>query len=502
MNKSISTLALLGLATAPSFAEVISLDNPKPNIVLIFSDDVGFEEFGLYGVVEGESNTPNIDALAEQGVAFKTAWAQSISGPSRSMLYTGMYGASTGAYDNKLCWQPGEGELKDTEKFPALTRIIHDAGYNVGVAGKWHFAVGGNLGQDNDILGVDEYITWIQDPKTIEKITGYLPVMDEFDEVAAISGDPKLSRFWRPALVHNGEFVKTTKKDYGPDMLCDFVLDFIDRNVESDQPFFAVYPQVLAHGAHCPTPIDTLNGVVPNNVSDKSKYFRSQIRYADRLVGKVVDKLKEEGVWDNTILIYTSDNGTTASAKSKGVEYGVHIPFVVGGGLIEKRGLTDELIDFTDVLPTLAAFAGAEIPSKYKIDGVNIKPFLTGTSNETKDVIYSFPGVSSLIRTKDFLLEAVSPLSGNPHGRFYKTNGSFDGKDYENVTHDPKYKKERDRFEVLLSERPVNLPDSFDDPRWSECKSSKQGKNFWNDEKRLQKHHDLPKSYQFYDPSF
>lgn len=197
----------------------------------------------------------------------------------------------------------------------------------------------------------------------------------------------------------------------------------------------------------------------------------------------------------------SSDNGTTSSAKSKGVEYGVHVPFVVAGAGVKRRGMVDELMDFTDVLPTIADFAGARIPARFHVDGVSLKPFLSGVSETTKPVIHSFPGPARLVRTKGFMLEAVCPLYDKPRGRFYKTNGSWDGRGYDNITHNPEFKVERERFEAMMNELPAMLPTSWDDPVWEHA-SMRKGYKHFNDPKRRETHLSLPKKYQFYDESF
>ncbi|MBK3519940.1 sulfatase-like hydrolase/transferase [Carboxylicivirga marina] len=503
MNRLIFIIISLCLTLSVNAQKAVK----RPNIVVILSDDVGFEEFGIYNVKKGEaSNTPNIDALGEQGVCFKTAWAQSICGPSRSMFYSGNYAASNGAYDNKICWRPGN-EAKDLDRFPNFIKILHDAGYKTAVAGKWHNPIGGHLGAHNDLLGVDKYIVWNSYPEKVEALTGVKLTPDENWEIAAISQEPILSRYWKPAYVQNGEVMKTSMKDYGPDILADFICNFIEENAQTEEPFLAFYPMVLAHGAHCVTPIDVANGAEASNQHYKKGtkagygYFLNQIRYADQLVGQVVKSIHKAGIADNTIIIYASDNGTTSSAKGKGVEYGVHVPLMVAGAGIKQRGMTDELIDFTDILPTIADFANTSIPSKYNVDGTSVKHFLTGQSNETKSVIYAHPGVSTLIRTKDFMLEAVSPLYGYPNGRFYLTNGSYDGRGYENITHDENYKGERALFEQYLQNMNSKLPHSFDDKIWAD-KKLKKGLKFFNNEKRKKAHLSLPKAYQFYDPAF
>ena len=230
--------------------------------------------------------------------------------------------------------------------------------------------------------------------------------------------------------------------------------------------------------------------------------FENQIRYMDKLVGDIVKTVEDQGIADNTIILYSSDNGTTSVAKGKGVEYGVHIPFIVSGKDIKQRGLTDELTDFTDVLPTLAEFAGAKIPSKYNVDGKSLVSFLTGKSETTKPVIYSQPGVCSLARTKTHMLEAVSPVYGYPKGRFYATNGSYDGRGYENVTHNAAHAETRAEFDTYLEQYHNLTPKSFDDPLWQEHKALLRGYKFFNNEKRKKAHLKLPLNYQFYDPSF
>lgn len=296
-------------------------------------------------------------------------------------------------------------------------------------------------------------------------------------------------------------------KDYGPDIFNDYVLNFIEENAKSEQPFLMYYTQVLPHGAHCPTPDLVARGEPATNESFKKgsekgmKMFLAQMNYADKLVGKVVKKVEEMGIADNTIILYSSDNGTTSSAKGKGVEYGVHVPFIVAGAGIKQRGMTTELMDFTDVLPTLAEFAGAAIPEKYNVDGTSLKPFLTGASESTKPVIYSFPGPTRLVRTKEFMLEAVCPLYDQPQGRFYKTNGSWDGRGYENITHNPEFAGERKRFERLLRQYPNQLPDSWDAPLWKDASMAK-GFKFYTNPKTAEKHLQLPIDYKFYDATF
>ena len=215
---------------------------------------------------------------------------------------------------------------------------------------------------------------------------------------------------------------------------------------------------------------------------------------------------RQDYSWVLTIpIVIFADTAALPFLRTAGVEYGVHVPFIAGGSVdgkpLKQRGLTDELMDFTDVLPTLVEFAGGEIPSHYNVDGKSMAPFLTGKSETTKPVIYSFPAVSTLIRTKEFMLEAVSPLYGKERGRFYKTNGSYDGRGYENITHNPEYAEVRKQFDQYLAQMPNPLPTSWEDPVWDADKFMKRSKKFWSNKKQSKKHHELPKEYQFYDPA-
>lgn len=481
----------------------------RPNIVVILSDDAGFEEFGIYKVKQGEvSNTPNIDQLGEEGVAFAHCWGQAICGPSRAMFITGNYPVHNGAYDNKLFFMPGQvDKTAHKARMPHFTQIAQAAGYKVAVSGKWHNPSGYMLPDEAEELGVDTYRVWDASPEPFEERLGHKLVPDDTWETAAISGLPKISRYWKPGIIQDDTVIPTTMDDYGPDMFNDFVLEFMETQTKAEHPFLVYYTQVLPHGAHCPTPDLVAQGMQATNENTKkgteagAKMFEAQMNYADKLVGKVVERINELGIADNTIVIYASDNGTTSSSKGKGVEYGVHVPLMIAGAGVQQRGMSNELVDFTDICPTIMDLVGGSLPEGQSVDGISLVPFLSGESDQTKDVIYAFPGPSRLVRTKDFMLEAVSELYDTPQGRFYQTNGSWDGRGYENVTHNPEFAEQREAFDAHIAAYPTVLPSSWDDPVWQEPKMQK-GFKFFNNPKRKALHQRLPLQYPFYDPSF
>jgi arylsulfatase A len=246
--------------------------NERPNFVVILSDDAGFEEFGLYKVKKGvPSNTPNVDKLAEQGTAFAHCWAQAICGPSRSMFITGSYAVHNGSYDNQLSFVHGmAGRIRqDPERLPHFTRILHDAGYKVAVGGKWHNPAGGMVLSDHESLGPDTWCVRNADQKPFEQRLGKKLVPDDTWETAAVSGEPKISRYWKPGIIKNDKVVPTTMDDYGPDVFSDFICDFIEECAKAKEPFLAYYTDPLPHGAHCPTPDLVARGEKPANKSFK-----------------------------------------------------------------------------------------------------------------------------------------------------------------------------------------------------------------------------------------
>ena len=179
--KKVILLALLSLLSSISVAK-------QPNFVVILSDDAGFEEFGLYKVKKGvPSNTPNIDALAQRGVAFKHAWTQAICGPSRSMILSGNYATNNGAYDNKIYYLENQDDYKNKGRLPSFTKLVKDAGYAVAVSGKWHNPSGYDLLSDSEALGVDTYTAWNASPKAFEKILGKKLIPDDTWEASALS---------------------------------------------------------------------------------------------------------------------------------------------------------------------------------------------------------------------------------------------------------------------------------------------------------------------------
>jgi arylsulfatase A-like enzyme len=403
----------------------------RPNIILVLADDVSPDLYGIYGQT-GAAATPNIDALGEQGVVFRTAWATAMCAPTRVELMTGRYANTTGVYRNNV-WL-GESRKNVYSENVAFAKILHDAGYATAIAGKWH--AGTQMPYD-DVLAFDEYALW-ESLNEIKK----LPGSPQFDGL--MEDDKTTSRYWHPGYVVNGKLLDTKPTDYGPDIEAKFVMDFMERSVAAGKPFLAYWPTVAPHGTRTgypTTPFYGEPGVLgdPPTAEEREARFKALNEYIDLKVGEVWDKVHELGIEDNTIIFFLSDNGTAVTAKTRGIERGSHVVFIAAGAGIETRGLTDELTDFSDVLPTLVELAEAEqaVPDDADFDGTSLVPFLRGDTDTHRDWIYAYIAGSQLLRTRDYMLEVVNPILGMPKGRLYYTGDERFGRGYMSNTKRP-----------------------------------------------------------------
>lgn len=366
-----------------------------PNILLILVDDLGREWFGSYG---GEGDrTPNIDRLAASGIRFENAYATPLCTPSRHEMLTGRYPFRTGwtTHHDTPRWG---GQNFDPQREVSLARVLKSAGYRTGVAGKWQV---NDLRVGADILkqhGFDEHCVW----------------------VGAEADSPRsTSRYWDPLIQINNARPPLADR-FGPDVLSDFIVDFMRRH--KAEPFFAYYPMVLTHQPFTTTPRNK-----DAALRDK-ELFPGMVEYADHQVGRLMDSLDELGLRENTVVILTTDNGSPAGVshrawnremrggKAKLTEAGIHVPFIVslppsargtsggGGGRV-----TDALIDFSDVLPTLADMAGAKLPKGVTLDGRSFAALLSDGTARRRSVpqrawIFSQYGETRVVRDKRFKL--------------------------------------------------------------------------------------------------
>jgi arylsulfatase A len=411
----------------------------RPNIVVIMADDLGASELGCYG--HPSHRTPNLDRMAAEGVKFETAFACPVCHPTRFMIMTGQYGCHNGVYNfaGSRGGPPVKHEGKDDiASHVTFGQLLKSAGYATAMAGKWQLS-----GKPPNLIrecGFDEYCCWA--------FREYYPP-DQLRAARAAGVDFR-SRYWRPSLLRNGEWIPTTDDDYGPDHFCEFILDFIRRR--RDQPFFIYYPMVLTHSPWVATP-DSVK--TPEDKTRRSReHFRANVEYMDKIVGSIAAALAELDPSRPNVLIFTADNGTGRGGKSEPTERGARVPLIVyGPGVVQARGSTGELTDLSDVLPTVVELAGASLPMDRLIDGKSLVPFLRGESNETRDWIFAYQADRRILRTKRWLLEDNSPRR---YGRLYDCGDSRDGRGYVDATEsrDPDALAARAFFAELIERLP------------------------------------------------
>jgi arylsulfatase A-like enzyme len=497
----LSALVFAGLVTLLS----TNSHAGRPNVVLILADDVSADMFSCYGQ-PATAKTPNIDRIAGEGVQFRTCFAPAICGPSRALLMTGVYGNRTGAFRNDMWAFDSRGTLFTAQH--SWAKLIRDGGYKTAVAGKWHCSAKEPWESE---VGFDEYCMY-EGP---DKIKGHFGI----DVIASgLRKDVKLPdvRYWYSSMIQNGKYVEVTENDFGPDQRCEFLMDFMERKTKESEPFVAYWPTVIPHGPYSTTPdagaVMDIELQKPDtrgmSREEKSKalaeYSRKQqqrfvnlIQYMDKLIGKLIVKAEELGIYENTYFIFCADNGTAVTAKDRGVERGVHVPYVVKGPGVKRRGITSELTDFADIGPTLLDMAGVKHPADVLFDGKSQLPFLTGQTDTHRQWIYAYTGPVQVLRTKGYLLEARSPFYGKPDGRFYLTGDNRFGRGYERVDDLPEHAAERARFETIVRNLPSHL--DHEHPFWT----SKLGKKWLANNpdiselanKQLYNHPD----YSFYD---
>ena len=363
----------------------VSAAESRPNIVLIMADDMGYECVAANG---GESyETPNLDRLAAEGMRFEHAHSQPICTPSRVQIMTGIY-------NNRNYVRFGV--LDPNEK--TFGNLFKSAGYRTCIVGKWQLDGGWEAPGK---FGFDEYCLW-----QLNRRPG---------------------RYSNPGLEINGKQIDYRNGEYGPDIVSDYLCDFIRRNKK--EPFFAWYPMILPHYPFVPTPdsADYDPTVIGEKGIGEARYFKGMVEYVDKIIGKVTTTLDEAGLRDNTIVIFTGDNGTHPKVTSildgksypggKGstTDNGTHVPFIANWpGRIEAGSTSNALVDFSDILPTIADVAGiSDHHADWNTDGGSIWPVMNGASTDSKPYVYCWyhrDGVRSkakqLVRTQQFKLYA------------------------------------------------------------------------------------------------
>ncbi|MGQ1786144.1 MULTISPECIES: sulfatase family protein [unclassified Saccharicrinis] len=377
----------------------------KPNFVIIFTDDQGYQDLGCFG--SPTIHSPNIDKMAEEGIKLTSFYVGApLCTPSRAALMTGSYPTRVNMGERVLLDADSKG-LNPNEI--TIAEVLKSAGYKTGMFGKWH------LGDQPEFLptrqGFDEFFG--------------LPY--SYD-ISPFHGNNKKHNF-SPLPLMEGETVieENPDCDYLTQKFTERAIRFIEEN--KDEPFFLYIPHPDPHRPIYVSPefrkdapdsikarLEKEDGYI--DYAARDKLYKYAINEIDWSVGQVLEALKRAGIDENTLVVFTSDNGPMAGSakplrgrKGSFYEGGLREPAVIRWpGKIPAGQVNDEILTAMDLLPTFASLAGAEIPNDRVIDGKDIWPVLVNKeSSPHKAFFYHQHGNLKAVRSGEWKLH----VSGN-----------------------------------------------------------------------------------------
>lgn len=434
----------------------------KPNIIFYFSDQQRWDTVN-------EEVTPNLMELADEGVLFENSFTcQPVCGPARACLQTGKYATECGCYWNGV---PLPKDIKP------LASYFNEAGYETAYVGKWHLA-------SDRLPGVGLHCEKTAVPKSLQ---------GEYKDWWRGADVLEFTSHGYDGYIFDGDGNKIDFEGYRADRINDFALQYIDQKT-SDKPFFLFVSHIEPHHQNdhrCyEGPKETVekykNYPIPDDLSflkgDYNKMYPDYMAAINRLdenVGRLVEKLKEKGIYENTVIIYTSDHGS--HFKTRNMEYkrschdsATHTPLIISGGAFKGGRKAEELVSLIDLPPTLLDIAGIEIPKSFS--GKSIVPMLDGKN--TRDCVFiqiSESQVGRAVRTKDFKYSVRGLGSGMTK---YKSKIYFEDYLYDlrkdpcekvNLVKSKNYSEQRKMLKALLlremknagEDEPIILPAVF-----------------------------------------
>lgn len=367
----------------------IEKNTAQPNIIVILTDDQGWGDLSLNG--NTNINTPNIDELAANGAVVERFYVNSVCSPTRAEVLTGRYHVRGGVYSTSE-----GGERLDLDE-TTIADIFKENGYKTAAFGKWHSGT--------------------QAP--------YHPITRGFDEFYGFTSG-HWGNYFSPMLDHNGKIIKG--EGFLPDDLTSHAINFIEEN--KDNPFFLYIPYNTPHSPmQVPdkwwTKFENKDIKVDHRHMDKENVEFTKAAYAlceniDWNVGRIIEKINNLKLAENTIIVYLSDNGPNSyryNGELKGKkgdtdEGGVRVPFIIDWkGKISKGKKVDHIAGSIDILPTLADLANIEIQHKKPLDGKSFKPLLFEDNIAWEDrylVTYWKENIS--LRNDQFMLDQDEQL--------------------------------------------------------------------------------------------
>lgn len=444
------------------------------NIIFYFTDQQRADTCGCFG--QPLNITPNLDTLAKEGVKFDHAYSpQPVCGPCRALFQTGRYATDTGCFRNNIMLP---------SRFKTLASYLEEAGYETAYIGKWHLASDGEL---EKAPSIDHTITAV--PKELRGgYTGFWRTADVLE----------FTSHGYDGYVFDEDGNRRDFKGYRADCIMDFALEFFDVR-DKEKPFYMTISQIEPHHQndhkHYEGPIGSKekykNYILPEDLEalvgdSKEEYpdYLGQCASLDENLGRLVQRLKEEGIYENTVIIFAADHGSHFKTRNRDShlngyddykrschEACLRVPLVIAGGPYQGGAAVEELVSTESLPKTILALAGVDVGDR--MIGENLLDVVKGKNDNRPNEIYaqiSESRIGRVIRTADFKYSVYAPgiNGGEAAGSdLYADDFLYDLKkdpnELTNLIHDEAYREKKlelrgkllDWIEQVEHSRPV-----------------------------------------------
>ena len=432
MNLRMLVLLLISMLLTFACSNQGTKTEIKPNIIYILADDLGYGDLGILG--QKQLKTPNIDRLASQGMTFTEHYAGSpVCGPSRCVLITGQHTGHATIRGNKAYEGIGVAPL-EASVITLPEAIKKNTNYTTAMCGRWH--LGGELSDQTPFDRGFDYHFGKLSSDYLNKYGVFIDTL--WDKNGIHVPYEAYSKMNVEPMYENGRLFNLSEKEMAmrPINMDELVTDKAIRYIqeEKDQPFFLYVAYSLVHA---PMEYHEKYPVTNKEWPENERAFASMLTALDDYVGQIINAIDNAGIRENTIVIFTSDNG--AHNEEHDVEFfdsngrfreykrsfyegGFHTPMIVQWpGVIDGGSASDHISAFWDVMPTLCDIAGAPIPDQS--DGISFLPELKGEKQEKLDYLY-WEFNESITHQKNEFKQAIR--KGDWKGIYYIDKDQFE----------------------------------------------------------------------------